>query len=154
MGWENILGISHSMIKKWERTETTRMHHLHLEGCFYKMLVCYINIHLCTLGGDIKIYLTVDCGKKPPNKPSLKATALVVKFSYFKNNSIFLLFCKLWKWLDLHICCVMGLVLDAALQNARQCDLINFTPDFPVLDKNSITTFLLVVAFNLSVIDL
>lgn len=48
------------MIKKWEITEIMRMHHMHLEDCVYKILVGYINIHLCTLGGDIKIYLTVD----------------------------------------------------------------------------------------------
>lgn len=35
----------------------------------------------------------------------------------------------------------MGLVLvNAALQNARHCGL-NSTPDFPVLDKRSITVF-------------
>lgn len=46
---------------------------MHLEDCFYKILVCYINIHLCTLGGDIKIYLTVDHGRKKqqPSKAQL-----------------------------------------------------------------------------------
>lgn len=52
------------MIKKWEITEIMRMHHMHLEDYVYKILVGFINTHLCTLGGDIKIYLTVDCGKK------------------------------------------------------------------------------------------
>lgn len=51
------------MIKKWERTEIMRMHHMDLEDCFYKILVCHINIHLCTLHGDIKIYLMVGCAK-------------------------------------------------------------------------------------------
>lgn len=49
------------------------MYHIHLEDCFYKILVCYINIHLCTLGGDVKIYLSVDCGRKKQqlSKPQL-----------------------------------------------------------------------------------
>lgn len=43
------------------------MYYMHLEDCFYKILVRYINKHLFTLGGDIKIYLTVDCGRRKKN---------------------------------------------------------------------------------------
>lgn len=49
------------------RTEAMRIHHMYLQDCFYKILVCYINIHLYTLGGDIKCILTVDGSKKKKN---------------------------------------------------------------------------------------
>lgn len=70
----------------------------------------------------------------------LKATALVVGFSCFQSVSFSYYFVRCENdWI--FISDVMGLLfVNAALQNARYWGL-NSTPDFPVFDNGSLTTF-------------
>lgn len=68
------------------------------------------------------MYLTVDCSKKKYNRNNNKKPQKTFEshdLELILAASFSLLFCKVWKWLDLHIWGVMGLVfVNAALQNA------------------------------------